>query len=360
MASATAGPALQGTPAPVAEPAPASRLDFIDAARGLALVSMVVNHTARSWIEGHMTWPRYHLIYLSLTLSAPMFLFLVGFCLPLAHRRPGRGFGRVLRRGGTIVLGGYALNVLVFPEGPAWGGGVLQTIGFCLVLLTPLVPLGSSRPARAALLAVAAGLYVAFALSETALAGWVTAHPRIGEVFFWDFPPWPWIALPLVGLALGSAFVERLAASPAAVSRYMRALTGAGVACLLAFFVLDWWAGTPLRFGLGRDFILNRHWTPRGFTLLWIFGAILLTLAGTWYVIQARRLALPWLVVLGRAALFLYFAHQVVVVTIVKRWLGVGFASWSAFWAATAVLLVLLVYLGRGWLALRRRARPAP
>ncbi|HEX9185850.1 MAG TPA: heparan-alpha-glucosaminide N-acetyltransferase domain-containing protein [Vicinamibacteria bacterium] len=356
MASTTAGPAPQDASAPL--PAPASRLDFVDAARGLALVSMVVNHTARNWIEGHMTWPRYHLIYLSLTLAAPMFLFLVGFCLPLAHRRPARGFGRTLRRGGTLVLGGYALNVLVFPESPAWGGGVLQTIGFCLVLLTALVPLGSSRAGRAALLALAAGLYVAFALSEAALAGWVAVHPRIGEVFFWDFSPWPWIALPLVGLVLGGVLVERLA-TPAAVSRYMRALTGAGAACLLAFFAVDWWAATPVRFGLERDFILNRHWNPRGFTLFWIFGVIVLTLAASWYAIQVRRLALPWLVVLGRAALFLYFAHQVVVVTIVKRWLGVGFASWSAFWAATTVLLVLLVHLGRGWLALRGGARSA-
>jgi hypothetical protein len=284
----------------------------------------------------------------------------VGFCLPLAHRRPGRGLGRTLRRGGTIILGGYALNVLVFPESPAWGGGVLQTIGLCLIVLTPVVPLASSRPARVALLALAAGLYVTFALSQAALAGWVEAHPRIGEVLFWDFPPWPWIALPLVGLVLGRVLVERLATSPAAVSRYMRALTGAGAACVLAFLVLDWWAATPLRFGLQRDFILNRHWSPRGFTLLWIFGAIFLTLAGSWYVIQVRRLALPWLVVLGRAALFLYFAHLVVVVTIVKRVLGVGFASWSEFGVATSVLLVLLVYLGQGWLAVRLRARPAP
>ena len=62
-----------------------TRLAYLDGLRGVALVLMVVNHTARWWVDAHMTWTRYGLIYVTLTLAAPTFLFLVGFCLPLAR-----------------------------------------------------------------------------------------------------------------------------------------------------------------------------------------------------------------------------------------------------------------------------------
>ena len=55
----------------------------------------------------------------------------------------------------------------------------------------------------------------------------------------------------------------------------------AGAVMVAAFFVYDWWAASPMRFGLRRDFILNRHWIPRGAALLWVLwvfeGLTLLT-----------------------------------------------------------------------------------
>ncbi len=59
-------------------PAPA-RQHFLDAFRGVALIAMVLNHTARWWLGG-VSWPRYHLAYFTVTIAAPIFLFLVGFC----------------------------------------------------------------------------------------------------------------------------------------------------------------------------------------------------------------------------------------------------------------------------------------
>jgi hypothetical protein len=53
-------------------------------------VFMVVNHTARWWIGVPMGWPRYHLVYVTLTLAAPLFLFLVGFYLPLSRLKSPR------------------------------------------------------------------------------------------------------------------------------------------------------------------------------------------------------------------------------------------------------------------------------
>jgi hypothetical protein len=61
--------------------------------------------------------------------------------------------------------------------------------------------------------------------------------------------------------------------------------------------------------------------------------------------------------VLGRAALFLYVAHHVIVVTLAQRTLGVSLHSWPYYWLATAALLVVLMALGAAWTAFRSRRR---
>src|SRR5688572_24208210 len=94
------------------------RLTFLDGLRGVALILMVLNHTSRDWLSVQMGWPRYYLVYGSLILPAPIFLFLVGFCLPIPyHRRPveepfGARAARYFRRGIGIVAGGYLLNFI--------------------------------------------------------------------------------------------------------------------------------------------------------------------------------------------------------------------------------------------------------
>ncbi len=47
------------------------RVLFLDGLRGVALVFMVVNHTARWWLDLSVGLSRYHLIYLTVPLSAP-------------------------------------------------------------------------------------------------------------------------------------------------------------------------------------------------------------------------------------------------------------------------------------------------
>src|SRR5215472_248125 len=79
-------PALIETPqppAPTRRPA-AERLVFLDALRGFALIFMVVNHTGHEWQDRVMGWPWYYMVYLTMAVAAPIFLFLVGFCLPLS------------------------------------------------------------------------------------------------------------------------------------------------------------------------------------------------------------------------------------------------------------------------------------
>jgi uncharacterized membrane protein len=342
---------------------PASRLAYLDGLRGAALILMVVNHTARWWIDGPMTWSRYALIYVTLTLAAPTFLFLVGFCLPLARHTDVESLGALARRfvprGARIVLAGLALNVVVFSHEPILSGGVLQTIGLAIIAMVPAMWLMRFRWGAGALLLAAAGGYVSFVYDYPVLTHLVADHPQLGLVLFYDFPPWPWLSLVLIGLVLGTWWLQAHRRSPAAEGRFLAVAAVVGAVMILAFFVYDWWAGTPVRFGMKRDFILNRHWTPRGAALLWVLGSLLLLLAAAYWAMERRGWRPHWLVLLGQTALFLYFAHQVIAYTLVKEWLAWTFDRWPRFWLANAVFMVLLVGLGRVWRDLKERTARA-
>jgi uncharacterized membrane protein len=334
-----------------------SRLAFLDGLRGVALIFMVVNHTARWWMDGHMTWPRYRIIWITLTVAAPTFLFLVGFCLPLAARGDEslrallRKFGP---RGARVFGCGLLLNVLVLRDEYPWAGGVLQTIGLAIIVMAPALWLLRYRGAPAALLALAVAGYVAFVLTFPRVQQIVAHHPLVGLVLFYDFPPWPWLSLVLIGLVLGERWLRAHRRGPEAGARWLAAMAVAGVVLLAAFVVYDWWAATPVRLGLSRDFLLNNHRTPRGASLFWVFGMLFVSLPASYWVMEVARLRLRWLVVLGQTALFLYFIHQVIVFTVADQWLGWRFNDWWAFALANAVLLAVLVALGWGWREARR------
>lgn len=97
---------------------PPGREDWLDLARGLAVVSMIVAHTS----------PWGGLWNVSEFLTAPLFAFLVGASLVLAWSRSDRRYGffvvaNVLR-GLVLVALGEALQALYFPIIV-----VLQTLG---------------------------------------------------------------------------------------------------------------------------------------------------------------------------------------------------------------------------------------
>jgi peptidoglycan/LPS O-acetylase OafA/YrhL len=130
-----------------------------------------------------------------------------------------------------------------------------------------------------------------------------------------------------------------------------------------AFFAYDWWAATPLRFGMRRDFILNRHWTPRPAALGWVLGMLLVQLAAADWLMRGHRWRLRGLVILGQTALVLYFLHQIIALTLVRDGLGWRFNTWPTFWLANAVFVVVLVGCGWAWREVRSRiarAGPAP
>ncbi len=345
----------------MAAPAP-GRQFFLDALRGLALVFMVVNHTAHAWLDRSGGWPRYHIVYLTVTLAAPLFLFLVGFCLPLSYRAAvGRGvsFGRIAlryaRRGAGLVVAGWALTLLVFPTEPLFEGGVLQTIGLAIVLLTPVMPLLRWRAGRLGAGLAALALYASFALRHGALRSWLAGHPVVTEVWFTDFPLWPWFAIVLLGGALGWSWTTR-SRVPDAALRYLTRMGAAGVACLAAFLALELTVGTYPHLASQRDLVLNHHWNPGPVTTLWILGVVFVALPAFYYLVELRGVRLPWLVVMGQHAFVLYFAHQIVVFTIVSEWQGVVLHAWWLYALGNVLLLAGCVGFAYAWPEFTRRA----
>ena len=352
-------------------PAPTERLPFLDAVRGFALLLMILNHTGHWWQDGTMGWPRYNLIYTTLAVGAPLFLFLVGFCLPLSFaRRRGMGapvdlavVGKFLQRGARLVLASWLLNFLVFRDEPFWEGGVLQTIGLGIIFCVPPMLLLHRRGAPFLLVAVAVLLYGLFAVSYERIAQWIVVHPVAGRIWFFEFAPWPWIGLVWIGLALGWVWVGQ--DTPERRRRYVATMAGAGVLGLAAYVL--WNRAHDVSFhrslAFTRDFILNDHWTPRGITTLLCLGAVFSLLGLSYYLVEVRRLPVGWLVVLGRTSLVIYFVHHLIVLTFAHEWLGLSFNPWWQYGLANAALVIALYALGRVWLELKhvagRRLQPA-
>lgn len=342
-------------------PVRTGRLAFIDGLRGVAIILMVVNHTARWWMDGPMTWERYRLIYGSLLHPAPLFLFLAGFAMPIAFRRApappplGPTMLRFLGRGLQIIGGGLLLNLLVFRDQPPWSGGVLQTIGLAVILVAPTLWILHRPAARWAVLGLAVALYLGFVAAYEGLTGWVAAHPAAAQVLFLDFPPWPWVAPAFVGIVVGWVWLDVRAGGPEREARFFGTAAALGAAGVAAWVAHEWLRGMSPVFHLRRDFILNHHWTPRGATLFLVGGGLGLFLALTWYLMERRGCRFPWLVTLGQTALMLYFLHQVIALTLVNEALGWRFNHWGAFAAANLAFLVGLVGLARAWLWLRPR-----
>lgn len=350
----------------------ADRLQFLDAVRGFALLLMIANHTGRWWQDGAMGWPRYNMIYATMAVGAPLFLFLVGFCLPLSFA-PRRQAGapvslgvavKFLQRGAKLVLAGWALNLVVFRDEPFWEGGVLQTIGLGIILALPPMLLLHRRAARHLLVIFALACYALFSIFHSSIEAWLPTHRAIGRVFFFEFPPWPWISIVWIGLSLGWVFALQDGAERRA--RYLARMTAAGLAGLAVFAIWDWAHGTPLHLSLAfkRDFVVNNHWTARGITTFLCVGSVFCLLGVAYYLVEVKRLPAGWLVILGRTSLMLYFLHHLIVLTLAKEWLGLKLNNWWWYALANAALLVLLVGIGRLWLgirdiAARRRLQPA-
>lgn len=326
------------------------RLAFVDVARGWALVLMVLNHTARYWLDPSLGDIRTALIYLTTSLAAPSFLFLAGFVFPISWAHTRNWAAKYLARAAKLIIAGYFVNAVVFPEEPFLGSNILHTIAAATIVGALILPWLERPGARPIVVGIAAMWAAAFWVMLPSIERWIVQNPRGALVLFYDFPAWPWLSIVLLGIVSGSAM--QTAQRPARVIVALGAMGMVGVLGAAAT-----WGYDARTLSFTRDVVLNGHWVPRGAMVAWVVGAAAVTLAAAWWVTEVARLQLRWLRVLGRTALALYVVHLLLVVNLAHRALGVRRSGWPEFWVATAGLIAVLVVIGMAWLALKSIAR---
>jgi uncharacterized membrane protein len=183
----------------------------VDAARGIAIIMMVVYHTTYDLdtLGGYDIQSTSGHWALFADLTAGLFLFLVGVSLAISRARTGLGgwslFGKYLARGLRILAYGMILTVVFLVLGMGVVAfGILHVIGVSIILAYPFLKLGYTNLVLGALI-FAAGLYI-MAHDPTSESFWLLPFGVVPEgVMMPDYRPLlPWFGVVLIGLFFGN------------------------------------------------------------------------------------------------------------------------------------------------------------
>lgn len=339
----------------IAPELPATRLESLDAFRGLAIAGMILVNNPGSW--NHVYPPLAHAEWHGWTptdLIFPFFLFILGVAIPFSFgKRMSRGaareelLGHVIRR--SLILFGLGLFMAAFPRfelGDLRIMGVLQRIGLVYAVAAPFYLYSSQRGrwvASAIILLLYWGLmtlvpvpgYGAGDLSpEGNLAAYLDRALLPGRLWqeTWDpeglLSTLPAIVTPLLGIQAGT---------------WLR--SGEEPGSRVARMVAAGSAATALGWLWGLWFPVNKNLWTSSYVLL-TAGIALLGLALFYWAIDVRgrkRWAYP-LVVYGRNAIAVFVASGLLAKMLgiwrvegaggssapLKAWLYEhGFASWA-------------------------------
>ncbi len=340
------------------------RLRFLDLARGLAIICMVFQHVQLLFAVGSGEDSALGVTFLLLGTApaAPVFMVAMGFLFG-SSSRTGMRSGVV--RGLQLFALGYLLNLLRFSLpllvagdadilelfGGSWWGplfeiDILQLAGLSLIVLGPV-----KRYVRdpRLVLALAAAVAIVAPLLWGVGGGNVALDPLWGLGEWVSFPLFPWLAYPLLGLAL-AGFAARATSAP----RLMRGWALAGCCAALAGVALLACAPGPggiLAFGDYYRSGLPVQLLLAGFVLLWLPLLWWLDRRLSWVLVPR------YLTSLSRSITAVYLIQWVLI-----GWLAIVFgvydlASWQAALLAVPVLVAShLLALGYERLRTGRRA----
>ncbi len=214
----------------------------MDAARGVAILMMVVYHFAFDLyafggygvdaVSGF--WARFA------DATAGLFLFLVGVSLAISSGRDGGGFRRYLLRGLRIFGYGMVLTAIFLVLGMGIVAfGILHLIGVSVVLSYPFLRLRVANLIFGVAI-FAAGLYVR--AGDPTGSAWLLPFGAVPEG--WAMPDYrpllPWFGVVLVGLALANVVYgegRRPAGLPSAAPFVARPLLPLGRNSLAIYLV---------------------------------------------------------------------------------------------------------------------------
>lgn len=367
-----------------------SRLQSIDALRGLVMLLMLLDHVRETFflhrqvsdpMDALSVAPELFFTRLLSALCAPVFIFLTGLSAWLYSQKHSRRDTSVflLKRGLFLVVLELTLVNL------AWNGTLLpQTlwlqviwcIGICMMVLAAALHLPRSMLLGLGALIVAGhNLLDPLVLSSDSpwFGPWAILHQRafidLGGVTQarTTYPVLPWIGVILLGWGAGPWFAQTLA--PA---RRLKLLMQWGVGLLLAFVAIRYlnvygeqpWVATGDALRTSMSFLTARKYPPSLMFLLPTLGLCLMLLA-VLERYQARRWV-PVLALFGAAPMFFYLLHLYVLKALyllaVALW-GLnqgehfGFDRIAGVWLCSLLLAMLLYYPTRRFAALKQRRR---
>ena len=190
-----------------------ARLPRIDAARGGAVVAMVLYHL--SWDLNHFGWLTLNLFASPAWLAAragilSAFLFLAGVSLVLSTRggrMDRRRFGRRWALLAAAAAAITAVSLAVFPQSPILFG-VLHHLAVGSLLGLAFLRLPAAVTALAGVAVLALPQWMGFPLFDSPWLSWVglvTHEPDANDYV----PLFPWFGVLLLGMAAGRLWGER-------------------------------------------------------------------------------------------------------------------------------------------------------
>ena len=309
-----------------------SRLQSIDALRGLVMVIMLLDHVRETWflympvgdpVDARTIMPALFFTRITSTLCAPIFVALTGLSAYLYGQRhsPAETSGFLLSRGAFLVL--LELTLVNF----SWRAElvpqfvflqVIWAIGLCMIILAALIHL----PARVILLlgiALVAGHNlldgIVFLPDHPLFEPWAIIHERsqielAGTVIKFNYPVLPWIGVICLGWSAGGWF------SKLTTGERRRILLATGTGMIVGFLILralniygdaPWFVvpGEPVRTVM--SFLALTKYPPSLLFLLPTLGIGLILLAAFERANDSRLT--HWLSVMGGAPMFFYLFH---------------------------------------------------
>lgn len=319
-------------------PAP-PRVLGLDAARGLAVVAMVIAHALPFVSAGLSDAVMFVLLQVN-DLASPLFALVMGAAAGLVFPGPSasRGAARALVRGLALILLGVGLEQL-----DHWVAVILHILGVLVIVGTPLLVLGTRW-----LLALAAVLFVAgppVLEAVTRAAGGVAG----GQA-----PTATWAGHPLVQWLLLNTHYRVLTLLPIFLVGAVLARRGlhdeqASWWCLLGGLALVW-AGLALDL-LGQPVVFSGDYPDQVQETGLALAAYGLVMASD--IARRRRTStgtlLQPLAVIGQVALSLYVAHVVLLVPVIPVFPTGGWLPFLFFvWASVAGAWAWGRFVGRG------------
>lgn len=366
-----------------------TRLQNIDALRGVIMLFMAVDHVREVFYAHHPVTdplsaltmePALFFTRITSQFCAPIFVFLTGLSAYLygqSHSKRETSLF-LLKRGAFLVfleftVVGFAWAAQTFP--PTFWLQVIWAIGLCMIILAGLIHLPRrGQVALGGLIVCAHNLLDPIVLTSASpfYVPWAILHQRSvielggGMVAKTTYPILPWIGVILLGYAVGPWFGRD---SDPSVRR--RALLSWGAALLVGFVALRFanvygdkpWVHTGDALRTTMSFLALTKYPPSLLFLMPTIGIGLLVLVAFERLDGERPIA--WLALLGGAPMFFYIVHLYVIkaayfgavaVFGLNKGATFGFDGVPMIWLA-ATLLAIAVYFPTRWFAQFKQRR---